>query len=455
MRKSMILTIIMACSLGCSLTPPGAEKNQNRTRALDLVEQGQALEKQNQYRPAIQRYLQARDLYPTAQVYHRLGHSYAQLNDLETARHYLQSAVELAPDNEAAFYELTHVEEQMKAGGSAAATMPSQRMASAPPVAPLAPLAESPMTASGFPVEEEPAGPVHEEVRLSDVYQTLFGSGNQPTASVTTERAGPTFLSDAQFHVNKARGYLAGGRTDMAVAEYKEAIALDPKNAKLRVELAEVLKLQGETDSSQKELLEALKVNPKNPDAIVQLSDTKNVGKYSEQTQRVIEEASKTGANDAEAQITLGDLYMETEEQEKASEHYQRAHQLEPNSPKPLWKLGNLRRDVGDLAQAKRFYLEALKRDPKFIPALNNLAYMADNAGQYTQSREYLEAIIKADPTWAKAYFNLGVLHETRFNDPAKAIEYYEKYLQIGGDLEQKARDNIAALRAAPAAPAN
>jgi tetratricopeptide (TPR) repeat protein len=445
-ERAMASLLFVALISGCSLRPPRATETETRGKALDLVEQGMALEQQGKYDAAIQRYLQARDLYATPQVYHRLGHSYAQMNDLQTARQYLKKAVEQAPDNDLAFYELNHVEEQLSTGMAAAAPISgTPRLNEAPP-----PIAQS--ATPNAPFAEVSVAPKQsaQEVQASDVYRTLFGQGSGTPSDIPTGPTGPTFLSDAKFHVDRARGYLEGGKTDLAVLEYKEAIARDPRNSTLRSELAKIYEKQGDPDKAARELVAAIKSNPRDAEALAKLSEMEKSGRYARQSEELIEQASQTGANDPEAQIALGDMYLKKERQEKAAEHYQRAHQLAPTSPKPLWKLGNLRRDVNDLAQAKRYYQEALKVDPTFVPALNNLAYMADNAGEYDQARGYLEAILRADPSWAKAYFNLAVLYETRYNDKTRAIEYYERYLQMGGDLEDKARNNIAKLKMVP-----
>lgn len=470
-------SVLLFLAGGCSLTPPRTAENQARARSLDLLEEGQAFEKQGQYEPAINRYLQARDFHATPQVYHRLGHSYAQINELETARQYLQKAFELTPTNATVFYELAHVEKQLQErqpGAATATAQPgtveslSQEQASFT----AEPLAAEPASPSVLFSREAPRGssarmqaappeelasadgstvasqPVRQEISQSDVMRVLFPKGE--SQDVTTARAGSTFLADAEFHVEKARSYIAGGRTDLAVMEYKEAITRAPRNSQLHVDLARVYQQQGDEESARKELLNALRKDPRNAEALLEMSQMKSSGSYATGSQALIEQAGRAGASDFDTQILLGDMELKREQQEKAAEHYQAAMRLQPNSPEPYLKMGNLRRRVEDMTQARRYYLEALKRDPGHIPSLNNLAVMADADGQYDQARQYLEAILKADPNWAKAYFNLGALYETGLNDKARAIEYYEKYLQIGGDLEQKARDNIAALRSTP-----
>lgn len=459
----LLCACLLAALAGCALTPPGSAASRARSRSLDLIEQGQSLEAQGQLEPAIQRYLQARDLYASPQVHYRLGHAYAQLDELETARQYLRKATEMSPENSVAFFELIHVEERLREGSAASTAPPAETAFVPPPLAeapahgqvqaqrpiPEASAPAPPAPAAQDPVETMAQASADDEIRLSDVYRTLFGSqGAADDDNVPLGDAGATFLADAEFHAAKAREYAAVGKTTLAVDEFGEAIMRAPGEAAYRVELARVYQQQGEPRKAQEELLKALQVNPRSAEALFYLSEMDFNG-GSDQAQALLQQAAAIGAQDPETQILLGDLYMKVERQEKALEHYQRARQLQPNSPEPLWKIGNLRRSQGDAAQARFFYAEALKLDPRFIPALNNLAFMADSDGQYDQARQYLEAILRADPSWAKAYYNLGVLHEQRFADPAKAIEYYEKYLEIGGPLEEQAKANIAALRMA------
>ncbi len=448
----------------CSLQPHDLQQQQTRARALDLVEQGQKFENQGQFEPAIQRYLQARELHETPQVDYRLGHSYAQINDLATARQYLKKAVEGSPANSAAFFELVHVEEQIKNGGatvapssapaiaqarptqqSPAAQMPTGQ--SAPTIAPLStatPVASVPAT--------QPAPSGKGSVKLSDAYRVLFNPNDgEHSRSVPVGEAGSTFLADASFHASKGREYLKNGKPDLAIEELKDALARNPNDGASRVLLSQAYQKMGDKAEAQRQLTMALKNDPSNSGALVALSEMNiSGGKNNVQAQQLLEQMSASGSNDMDTQIALGDLYVKMGRQQSAADAYQKAHQIKPADPRPLWKLGNVRRSANDVSGARQYYQEALRNDPRFIPALNNLAALADEAGEYDNARMYLEQIIQIDPNWAKAYFNLGVLYEQRLKNPARAAEYYNQYLRIGGPLAEQARANLAALRAKP-----
>jgi tetratricopeptide (TPR) repeat protein len=112
--------------------------------------------------------------------------------------------------------------------------------------------------------------------------------------------------------------------------------------------------------------------------------------------------------------------------------------------------MGLLRLEVKDYDQARKLFERALQIDPKCIPALNNLGVMDHVQGKYDSARENFGQILKIDPKWAKAHFNLAVLYESpsMLDDRKKAIEHYERYLELGGgDRDSEARLAIAELK--------
>ena len=51
--------------------------------------------------------------------------------------------------------------------------------------------------------------------------------------------------------------------------------------------------------------------------------------------------------------------------------------------------------------------------------------------GRFTDARHMLEQAIVSDPYYALAYYNLGILYELYLQEPEKALENYQLYLDL------------------------
>jgi tetratricopeptide (TPR) repeat protein len=142
--------------------------------------------------------------------------------------------------------------------------------------------------------------------------------------------AGP---NSARVHQMMAHELAQQGHTDEAIANYREALKIDPSASGLHFELAEMLNnsaLAGGREEAEKEYQAALAVNPL----------------------------------DEKAECKLGDLATLRGDQQAAAEHYQRALQLQPNDAEAMLGLAKTLVILNQPDKALPLLEQALKLDP-------------------------------------------------------------------------------------------
>jgi cytochrome c-type biogenesis protein CcmH/NrfG len=104
-----------------------------------------------------------------------------------------------------------------------------------------------------------------------------------------------------------------------------------------------------------------------------------------------------------EAWVQLGNDYFDTRQPQKAIDAYTRALEIRPNSPNVLTDQGVMFRDLGQFDKAVQNFQKANQLDPKHVQSL----------------------------------FNLGVVYLHDLKQPKKAIDTWNKVIQIAPQSEQ------------------
>src|SRR5690606_32866594 len=105
-----------------------------------------------------------------------------------------------------------------------------------------------------------------------------------------------------------------------------------------------------------------------------------------------------------------------------------------PEEAVPSYRLGEQQRDAGDLAAAAEAFADAARFAPLHPAPLNELGLVQRRQGEFTAAAASYEAALALDPDHAPALRNLGVLRDLYLDDPAGAIEPWERYRTITGE---------------------
>ncbi|HKQ82907.1 MAG TPA: tetratricopeptide repeat protein [Steroidobacteraceae bacterium] len=129
----------------------------------------------------------------------------------------------------------------------------------------------------------------------------------------------------------------------------------------------------------------------------------------------------------------------------------------------PLINLAILHSKAGRNADAESELKQAIQRNPSSAPAHNQLGILYRKLGRFKEADDAYQQAVRSDPNYALAHLNLGVLYDLYLEQPQRALESYERYLQLEPNPQPKVQGWVKELRtrlgvhepaAAEAAPA-
>lgn len=107
-----------------------------------------------------------------------------------------------------------------------------------------------------------------------------------------------------------------------------------------------------------------------------------------------------------------------------------------PELPGPLASLALIARREGRWSDAVAGFEQAVQRAPARADLYNQLGVSCRMAGRFDEARAAYEKAIALDPHYAAPVLNLGILHDLYLWDGERALQLYDRYLQLtpGGD---------------------
>ena len=224
----------------------------------------------------------------------------------------------------------------------------------------------------------------------------LGGAGDKP--SMTTSN-------------NRGVALLAQGDFEGAAAAFRDAIAEEPNQPTLWVNLGIALRHAGKVDEAR-ELFQRALTRPEARRAaghqLAQLlMDAGDFAEAEAELRAVLER--EPGAS--EVRNALGLVLDKRGRTAEAWKEFEAAAKLDPNAAEPRNNLGNLAKAAGRRDEAADWYDKAIAADPYFMGAYNNLALLHQERGDVTKAIElYGRALAKA-PTNAIVLNNLASLY--------------------------------------------
>jgi tetratricopeptide (TPR) repeat protein len=207
------------------------------------------------------------------------------------------------------------------------------------------------------------------------------------------------------------------GKTDEAIAHYREAIELRPSYAEAHYNLGRLLARKGQLDDAVTHYEKALEINPA----------------------------------DAEAQNNLGVTLFGSGRVDEAIAHYQEALKIRPDYAEASCNLASALLSKGDLDGAIAYYSMCLALLPNQAEPEYNLASALLRKGRTDEAIAHYKKALELRPDSADAHANLGsaFLEKGRVQD---AIAAYRNALRISPE-NVPAQTNLAWLLATSSDP--
>jgi Flp pilus assembly protein TadD len=141
--------------------------------------------------------------------------------------------------------------------------------------------------------------------------------------------------------------------TDLALALYRRALALDPTRPSPRVAIARLLHARGDDLAARLELVAALATAPDFREARLALAVVHRDAGRPDDAIRVLASHLTSEPADVESIVLLADALRAAGRDQLARSAVQRARRFEPDHPMALWLDGLLLEDQGRLRDAR------------------------------------------------------------------------------------------------------
>ena len=242
-----------------------------------------------------------------------------------------------------------------------------------------------------------------------------MAKGNQPEPA-----------KDATAHFSQGFALEKRGDLKGALAEYSQAIAINPKYADAYFGRGNVRYNLGNKQAALADYNQAIRINRKYAEAyynrgLVRYNLGDKQGALAD-----YDGAIRINRNDANAYYNRGLIRYDLGDKRGAFSDYTEAIRINPNYANAYYNRGLIRYDLGDKQAALADYDRALRMGIHYAPAYYNRGLVRYNLGDKQAAlADYTEAI-RINPEYANAYYNRGLVHRDTV-DKQGAREDFQK----------------------------
>jgi len=232
---------------------------------------------------------------------------------------------------------------------------------------------------------------------------------------------------------NRGYNYSQKGDYDRAIRDYDEALQIAPRSPITLANRADAFTSKGDYDRAITDADSAVQLDPKNGvNFYVRARAYELKGDY-DRALRDCDDALHLNPNSANFYARRGDIYRDKSDDDRAIRDYDEAIRLDPKNWYADYGRALADLDKGDNDHAVRDLDEALRLNPRSVDALNTRGFIFRMSGEYDRALRDLDEAIRLNPKVAAAYSNRGDV------------------LRRKGDLDRAIADLNEALRLMPA----
>ena len=148
--------------------------------------------------------------------------------------------------------------------------------------------------------------------------------------------------------------------------------------------------------------------------------------------------APKTGASGDRFSRAL--VAMQSTEYKRAEGLLVSINEREPDHAGVWANLGIVLSHLEREKEAVQALEQAIALNPDLAAAHNLLGVLHRRAGRLAQAESAYQAALAADPDHADTHRNIGVLYDIYLANPNKALEHYQRFIELDDDNEQVER---------------
>lgn len=215
------------------------------------------------------------------------------------------------------------------------------------------------------------------------------------------------------FNVSKARvrsaeNKAASGDMDGAISSLKEALQLDPQNARAHHVMAMIDFNAGRLDEARDGITQAATYDNDDPELHANCAAIMNVCDRPMEAEAAARHAIELSPDMAEGYCNLGVALESQGKYPAAREELTKAIQLRPGYLEGLISLGNLDYRLGDYVASAEAFAEAVRAWPSNAMARTNLAIVLRHLGELETAEQQCMEAIAHNQAYAEAHNALG-----------------------------------------------
>jgi len=254
-------------------------------------------------------------------------------------------------------------------------------------------------------------------------------------------------LDQGVIYYVRGNAHAFKGDLGRAIADYDQAIALQPDYALAYYNRGLAYRDKGDLDHAIADCDQAIALKP--DFAVVYLSRGLAYGNRGDLDHAIADydQAIALKPDFAVAYLSRGLAYGNKGDLDHALADYDQAIALKPDSAEAYLSRGLAYGNKGDLGHAIADFDQAIALKPDYAVAYNNRGGAYFHKGDLDRAIADFDQAIALQPDHANAYYNRGVIY-TQKGETAKAVADFRKVLDLSSDphLRQQAEEHLRAL---------
>jgi tetratricopeptide (TPR) repeat protein len=272
---------------------------------------------------------------------------------------------------------------------------------------------------------------------------------SQPEEAIAAYRQAAALQpKDAEPHLAAGQLLEKQNKFSDAADEYKQAAALDPTSDAL-TGLANLYMRGRQFPQAEEYLRQVVAAHPEQAAAHIQLGRVLAAEQKNDPAVEELQTGAKLAPGDLSVQRDLADLYSTLGKNDQAEAVYRRLLSANPNDPELHRELGQALLKQKKYSEAQQEFLTAVKLKPDFGDAYTDLAFAASENKDYPLTLKALEVRARFLPENPLTHFLRASAYD-HLKDVKHAVASYHLFLQSANgkypDQEWQAKHRLIAL---------
>ena len=224
--------------------------------------------------------------------------------------------------------------------------------------------------------------PAAEFYRVFDQAVDLAAKGQYEAAIATWKQALDLDPGDAKAQYNLGTSLLRKGRLDEAIAHLQKAVEVNPEFGDAQNHLGGAFLQQGKVDDAIAHFQDAVDVDPSSGDAQNNLGGALLEKGSADEAIPHFQRAAELNPRSADTQGNLGIAFLQKAKVDEALPHLQKAVALDPRQVRNQYYLGDAFYLQGKAPEALAHWREGLRLDANYLPLLSQMAWLLATSPQ-------------------------------------------------------------------------